>query len=75
MGETKISYHYPPSSAIHIRIAQSSGREVPPMHYSEGEGLKTLVSRIIVVYRRNNYVVSCMQKTKKQKQKDLKNYI
>ena len=67
MGETKISYHYPPSSAIHIRIAQSSGREVPPMHYFENEGLKTLVSRNIVVYRRDDYVISCMQKMKKKK--------
>ena len=41
----------------------------PPTHYIEIEGLRTFISRNIVVYRRDDYVVSCMQKRRKTQAK------
>ena len=59
-----LHFHVAPYTFVKHKV---QGDKITPMHYIEIEGLRTFVSRNIVIYRRDDYVVSCMQKRRNTK--------
>ena len=65
--------------SLHFHVAlytfvkhKVQGDKISPMHYIEIEGLRTFISRNIVVYRRDDYVISCMHNEEKHRLKNIK---
>ena len=66
-----LHFHVAPYTFVKHKV---QGDKITPMHYIEIEGLRTFISRNIVVYRRDDYVISCMQKRRKTQAKKHLNF-